>query len=118
MSRNDDLDQSILHLTEAILLPLRVSGKFGVNVIEIFSELAFALIQRSKRSNEPEDANFAIQCLRCLRGQPLDSSCALQNEVSTSIIDALGIRAASGSSDGMQDIKDVITIYDELLDSD
>ena len=36
-----------------------------------------------------------------------------------SLIEALGIRAASfGSSDGMQDIKDIITTYDELLNSD
>ena len=119
-SRNDDLNQSILYLTEAILLPLRVSGEFGVDVIEIFSELAFAIIQRSKTSNELEDANFAIRCLRCLRGQPLGSfsSRALRHEVLESIIVELGIRVASGSTDGMQDINDVITIYDELLGSD
>jgi hypothetical protein len=118
MSRSDDVDQSILHLIEAILLLLRVPGEFGVNLIEIFSELAFDLIQRSKRSNGFEDANFAIQCFRCLQSQPIDSSCALRNEVTTSIIEALGIRAASGSSDGMQDINDVITTYDRLLNLD
>src|SRR6267142_4871762 len=114
-SSNDDLDQSILHLTEALFLPIPVSGEFSVNIIDIFSEFASALVLRSERSNKLEDANFAIQFLRCLRGQPLNNSSAPKHEMIIPLIEALGIRAASGSSDGMQDIKDIITTYNELL---
>ena len=117
-SPNDDLGQSILHLTEALFLPICASSEFGVNIIDIFSELASALVQRSKRSNNLEDANFAIQFLRCLPGQPNNSGIP-QYKMMISLIEALGIRAALfESSDGMQDIKDIITTCDGLLDSD
>src|SRR6267142_4279077 len=90
-SSNDDLDQSILHLTEALFLPIRASGEFSVNIIYIFSEFASALVQRSKRFKKLEDANFAIQFLRCLRGQFLINSGTSQYETIISLIEALGI---------------------------
>ena len=115
-SSNDDLDESILHLTEALFLPINASDEFSVNIIDISSDLASALVQRSKMSEKLEDANFAIQFLRFLRGQLLNNSGTSQYEMMMSlIIEALGIRAASGSSDGMQDIKEIITTYNELL---
>jgi CHAT domain-containing protein len=118
-SSNDDLDQSILHLTEALFLPVRVSGKFSANITDIFSELASALVQRSKTSNKPEDANFAIQFLRYLRGQLLNKSGIPRYEVIISLIEALAIRAGLfGFDDGMQGIKDIITTCDELLSLD
>jgi hypothetical protein len=109
-----------LHLTEALFLPIRVLGEFSVNIIDIFSELASALVQRSKTSNKLQDANFVIQFLRYLRGQLVNKSGIPRHEMIISLIEALAIRAALfGSSDhGMQDIKDIITTCDELFSLD
>ena len=129
---NDDLERSIQHLTEASLLRVRVSDESGVNITDVFSHLVFALLQRSEgflqrtkgllhgseRSSQLGDVNFAIQCLRCLRGQTLDNSSFLQNEVMIHLIEALAIGAILGSTNGTQDITEMITICDELLTSD
>ncbi len=116
--QNEDLDQSILYLTEAILLPFRASGEFGVNIVQSFIALSSALLQRSMKSKKPDDANFAIQCLRYLHGQPLDNLSIPRDEVTTSLIETLAVRAALGYSDGMQDIKDMIVLCNELFTLD
>jgi len=116
--QDEDLDQSILRLTEAILLPFPGSGIFRVYIVEILFRLASALSRRSQRSKRVDDADFAIKCLYCLRGQALDKYGIQRNEVTMSLIETLAIRAISGSNDGMQDIEDMIAISGELLDLD
>jgi CHAT domain-containing protein len=110
--QNKDIDQAVLHLTEAILLPFRSLGILSVNTIKMLLHLASALLQRSKRFEQPDDANFAIKCLYYFRSQPLESS-GIQQEVTTLLVEALAIRAVLGSSDGMQDIQAMIAICDE-----
>ena len=117
-SQNEDIHQSIMHLTEAVLLLSPASSKFGVNITEILFRLASALIQRSEESNKPDDANSAIQYLHCLRDQALEQSCILPNDVTTSLIEALAVRADLGFGNGMQDIKDMVALCDELFTLD
>ena len=116
--QDEDLDQSILHLTEAILLPFPGFGIFRVYIVEILFRLASTLSRRSQKFKRVDDADFAVKCLYCLRGQPLDKFGIQRNEVTISLIEMLAIRAISGSSDGMQDIEAMITISGELLDLD
>ena len=51
---SDDLEQSIVHLTEAIFLPLPWQAPSS-NVIQIFFSLALALVSRANESRHPED---------------------------------------------------------------
>ena len=117
-SQSDEMHQSILHLTEAVLLLFPSSSKFRVNLAEILFRLASALIQRSEESNQPDDANSSIQYLHCLQGQALEKSRILRNDVTISLIEALAVRAALGFGNGMQDIKDMIALCDELFTLD
>ena len=116
--RNEDLSQSILNLTEAILLPFRPSGEFNVHIVDILFCLASALLRRAEVFKQLIDTNSAIQYFHHLRDQPLENSGIVPNEVTTSLIEALACRAGSGSSDGMQDINDMIAICHELFDLD
>jgi hypothetical protein len=116
--QNEDLSQSLLNLTEAILLPFWPSGKFNVHFVDILFHLASALLRRAKVFKQLIDANSAIQYFHHLRDQPLENSDIVPNEVTISLIEALACRAELGSSDGVQDINDIIAICHELFDLD
>ena len=118
LHQSEDLDLSILHLTEALLLQSRFQGEFGANAIDIFFHLASTLIRRAQESTMSEDTNSAIRYLRFLREQPFESFTPLRNEATASLMEALALRTRLGSGDAMQDIEDMITLYDELLDLD
>ena len=115
---SEDLDLSILHLTEALLLPSCFRGEFGVNPIVIFSHLASTLIRRSEKSTMPGDINSAIQFLRFLREQPLESFATLRNKTAALLMKALAVRTELGCGDAMRDIEDMIALCDELLTLD
>jgi hypothetical protein len=115
LDQSEDLDLSILHLTEALLRPSRSRGELGVNTIGIFSHLASALIQRADKSTRDDDVDSAIRYLRFFREQPFESFATLRNEATASLIEALVIRTKLGSGDAMRDFEDMIALYDELL---
>jgi CHAT domain-containing protein len=112
--RNEDLNHSILNLTEAALLPFRPSGKFNVHIDKIFFCLAFALLRRAEVFKQLIDANSVIQYFHHLRDQPMGKS----GDFLTFFIHAFAIRAELGSGNGIQDIDDMIGICHELFDLD
>ena len=115
LHQSEDLDLSILNLTEALLLPSRSPGDFGPNTLDILSDLASALIRRSRESTMPDDVNSAIRYLRFLREQTFESFATQRNGATESLIEALAIRTELGSGDAMRDIEDMIALCDELL---
>ncbi|KAH9069414.1 hypothetical protein EDB83DRAFT_476646 [Lactarius deliciosus] len=68
--RWEDLDKSIFHFTESILLPPNLWLEHGQIILQALFVLTFALLTRSKLSKQPEDAIFAAKYLRHLRNQP------------------------------------------------
>ncbi|KAH9032353.1 CHAT domain-containing protein [Lactarius deliciosus] len=69
-NQREDRDKSILHATEAILLPPRSWLGQDPNILETFFALALALVNRSKVFRQYEDAIYAARYLRYLRDQP------------------------------------------------
>ena len=55
--QNEELDQPILQLTEAILLPHLPWGGPRADITEIFFWLAMALLRRSEKSKQPMGVN-------------------------------------------------------------
>jgi len=115
LDQSEDLDLSILHLTEALLLPSCSRGGFGANTIKVFSHLASTLIRRSKKSTIPDDVNSAIRYLRFLREQPFESFSTLRNEATELLFEALAVRTELDPGDAMWDTEDMIALCDELL---
>ena len=113
--QGDDLDLSILHATEALLLPHHSWDQFSTNTINVFSHLAFVLTRRSEKYTIPDDVNSAIRYLRFLREQPFESFSTLRNKVTDSLFKVLAVRTELGSGDAMRDIEDMIALCDELL---
>ena len=112
--QNEELDQCILQLTEAILLPHRPWGGHRANITVIFFRLAMALLQRSQKSKQPDDVNSVIDYFRYLRDHLPEAYDISRNRVMVLLVEAFSIRTRLGSGDRTQDIEDMIALCDEL----
>ncbi|KAH9164575.1 hypothetical protein EDB89DRAFT_410142 [Lactarius sanguifluus] len=96
--KKEDLEKSILHYTEAILIPpVSRDGRLSLNIVELLFYLAGALLCRSENFKQSEDVKYSIEYLRYLRGLPLESFDISRNTVAASLIRALDIQVASES---------------------
>ena len=110
----DDLEQSILRFTEAILLPLP-SGRLCWN---IFFSITLALVHRAYEFRQPRDVTRSVIHLRYLRGQPPEAFNVRPNSVKALLSDALGLQAIMKLGDVRQDIEEMAILCHELLKSD
>ncbi|KAH9057544.1 hypothetical protein EDB87DRAFT_1823557 [Lactarius vividus] len=109
-NQSEDLDKSIIHLTESILLQpsswlkLELSPTIPVT----FFALALALVRRSEASSQPEDAIYAAKYLRHLQDNPTQfrGSCAKQSQ-----------HVEFGANNLMQCIEEMAVLCHELLTS-
>ncbi|KAF8268564.1 CHAT domain-containing protein [Lactarius quietus] len=118
----EDLENHIVHCTEAIFLPpISRDGPHLNNVFQLFFRLANALLERSEsfqeHFQEPDGVKYSIQYLRYLQGLSLDSFGISRNNLATSLIRALRIQVESGEGDGVRNIKEMVDLCRELLTS-
>ncbi|KAH9973623.1 hypothetical protein BJV74DRAFT_953841 [Russula compacta] len=78
---SEDLDKSIYHSTEAILLPFHTSIELGSYLIETLFYLAFALLLRSQEVKQPGDVKHAIKYLRYIQDLSLETSDITHNVI-------------------------------------
>ena len=114
----EDLDKSIVHYTEAILL-LSVPGDrpYLTNTIQLLFHLARTLFDRSQVSNRPVDNKYAIEYLQYLRGLPVDSSHVSRRSLTIALILALA-EAIRVESHGTHNIDEMLVLFRELITSD
>jgi tetratricopeptide (TPR) repeat protein len=110
----EDIDKAIVHWTQAILLP-PVSQAYQSGTL--LANVAFALVERSKKFKQPHDIKYSIEYYRYLRGLPLGSFDVPRDDVTRSLIRALGAQVESEAGDGTQKIKDMVVLYRELITS-
>ncbi len=113
--QKEDLDKGIVQAI--ILLPVSRAG-LSLNVVQLLFRLAFALLHRSEKFEQPEDVKSSIEHLWYLRGLPLDSFDLSRNTVTTSLIRALAIQFESEAEDRTRSIKEMVVLCRELLTSD
>jgi len=116
-NQKDNLDKAVLHLTELILQPW-FSPEPKPNIHLIFFNLAFALLKRSKASNQPEGAVYAAKYLRHLRGQPNAAFGFPRHTVTTLLVEVLAFKVESEASNEMQNVEEMTVLCRELLTSD
>src|SRR5216683_2884394 len=116
----DDLEESILGFTEAILsLPLpRNSPLPFPNINSAFYSLTVAISLRGEKSRHPEDIKCSVIYLRYLRGLPPDIHNRFSIPVTTSLVCSLALQVESGVGNVDQDIEEMMVLCDELLNSD
>ncbi|KAH9171562.1 CHAT domain-containing protein [Lactarius sanguifluus] len=114
--QKEDLDKSILHCTEAILLPPISRARLQFHAARPLFLLSAALLHRSMDFDQTEDVKYCIEYLRYLRGLPLESFDIPRNGVITMLIQALGVKVVSGTGDGTGVIE-MVVLCRELLTS-
>ncbi|KAI9445638.1 CHAT domain-containing protein [Lactarius psammicola] len=114
-NQREDLDKAILHFTEALLLSPRSWLESSRVVLTALFHLAFALLERSKVSNQPEDAIYAAKYLRHLRHQPHPPFSIPCHQVTTTLIHALASQVELEAGNVTQDIEEVAVLCRELL---
>lgn len=71
--------KSIFHSTKAILLPFDTPIELGSYVIKALFYLATALLHRSQKLKQPDNVKHAINHLRYLQDQSLETSRLTRN---------------------------------------
>ncbi|KAH8978823.1 CHAT domain-containing protein [Lactarius akahatsu] len=115
--QKEDLDRSILHYTEAILLPPISQAGLSLNVGQFLFYLAMALLFRSKDFDQTEDVEYSIKYLRYLHRLPLEFFDIPRNIIIAMLIRALGTQVESGTGDGTWNIREMVILCRELLTS-
>src|SRR6266851_2958586 len=114
--QQDDLEQSILGFTEAILsLPLPLPFP---NINQAFHSLTLATYLRAKESKHPEDVQYSVIYLRYWRGLPHDIHNPFSFPVTENLVGSLALQAQLELGDADEDIEEMADLCDELLDSD
>jgi len=113
----DDLEQSILCLTEAIFLPPHWDRRCP-NIARDLRSIAQLLMSRAARHMHPEDVKRPVIYLRYLHAQSPEAFDISPDEVKESLISALALQVALELGDVMQDIEEMADLFFELLNSD
>ena len=111
----EDLDTSIVHLTESILLSPLSWLKRGPHILTAFLGIASALLLRLKVSKQPEDAICATKYLSHLRDQPHEIPSIPRHKVTASLVDALALQVELEAGNVMENIRKMAVLSRELL---
>ena len=117
--QKEDLDKTILHYTEALLLSPISQGEPFLKVVQTLLRLAMTVLSRFEEFKEPDGIEYAVQYLRYIRRFPLDSfdldMDVPRTLVTASLIRALRAQVQSGSGNWTQDIKEMVVLCSELI---
>ncbi|KAH9036268.1 CHAT domain-containing protein [Lactarius hengduanensis] len=116
----EDLDECIVYLTEAILLPHLPSDPPGDSIVRILFDLASVLLSRSQESELPEDVQSSVIYFRYLRDhfKSIETFDIPRSEFATYLVVTLAHQVELGIGDAMQDIEEMTVLCRELLSSD
>ncbi|KAI0248458.1 CHAT domain-containing protein [Lactifluus subvellereus] len=115
LNTNEDLDNVILHLTEAVLLPLHPLDGTDLDVISCLVLLAKALLLRFLTTKQPGDLESSIQYFRHLLN--LDLPLGVRKDVTVDLVKALG-RHAELEAGNITHSTEMLVLCRELLTLD
>ncbi|KAH9173087.1 CHAT domain-containing protein [Lactarius sanguifluus] len=116
----EDLDECIVYLTEAILLPHLPSDPPGDSIVRMLFDLASVLLSRSQESEQPEDVQSSVIYFRYLRDhfKSIETFDIPRSEFATYLVVTLAHQVELGIGDAMRDIEEMTVLCRELLSSD
>ena len=112
----EDLDKSIIHLTESLLLSPLSWLQHGPIILTPLYSLAKKLILRSIASKRPEDAICATKYLSHLRDQPHKIPTVSLYDVTNLLVDALALQVVLEAGNVMQNIRKMAVLSRKLLE--
>ena len=99
LNQRDDIDKTILYLTESLLFSPLSWLAHGLMIVEALISLAHSLLERSILTEEPEDAIRAAIYFRYLR-DPAQTSFVFQRQrVTALLVKTLAMQIALEASD-------------------
>ena len=113
----DDLEQSILHYTEAIFLPPHWDRHWS-NIAQNLFSVVQLLILWAARTQQPEDVKRSAIYLRYLRGQSPEAFNMSSHRVTHNLVYVLTLQVLWELGDMMQDIGEMAVLFLEDLNSD
>ena len=114
--RKEDIDKSLLHATEAILiLRWQRHASYRINIVEFFRNIAFSLGRRVNHSLSVEDSKSCIQYLRYLRYLPLEAYNTSRSKFLVLFVNVLGNHVGLHAGDETYSIEEMVGICCELL---
>ena len=114
----DDLEQSILGFTEAVLLP-HPRDTYPLNIVTTFSLIAIAIAVRAEKSRQPGDVKSCIMYLRYLHEQERRAtSTRFPTPIAGTLLHALIVQMKLGLGDVHQNLDEMAVLCDELVCSD
>ena len=117
-NQKDDIDKSILYLTESLLLSPLSWLACGLMILEALSGLAQRLYMRSGVSKKPEDAIYAANNLRHLRDPAHTPFASHRQEVTAMLVQTLALQMELKASDVIHTLEEMTALTQELLTSD
>ncbi|KAH8991523.1 hypothetical protein EDB92DRAFT_2103582 [Lactarius akahatsu] len=117
-NQREDLDMSIFHLTDSILLLPHPWLEHGSTILQAFFVLVIALVKHSLVSRKPNDAIYAAIYLRHLRGQPQLASGHPRHAVTRMLVEVLALQIELEANNIGQNINEMAVLCGELLTSD
>ncbi|KAI0245549.1 CHAT domain-containing protein [Lactifluus subvellereus] len=124
LEQPEDIDKAILHLTEAVLLPLPPLPDSGVctYVVFCFFQLARSLLARFHVTRQPEDLEYSIEYFRHFYHSDLrlDLIGVPRSQIIIELIEALGthVELEVDSAAATRIIEEMVALCRELLISD
>ena len=116
-NQREDLDKAIVTFTQSILLSSLSWLQHGSIIHATLFSLATALFLRSKVSRQPEDAIYATKYLSHLRDQSHEIPGIPPYRITTLLVDALALLVELETGNVMQNIRDMIVLSRELLET-
>ncbi|KAI9444030.1 CHAT domain-containing protein [Lactarius indigo] len=117
--RKEDVDKSLLHATEAILiLRWQRHASYRINIVEIFRNIALSLGRRVRHSRSTEDSKCCIQYMRYLRDLPLEACNTPRNKILQFFVKVLENHVRLHAGDETRTIEEMVGLCHELLNSD
>jgi tetratricopeptide (TPR) repeat protein len=117
-NQQDDLDKSILYLTESLLFSPLSWPAHGPMIGAVLSHLALSLGMRSSMSKEPEDAIYAAKYFRYLRDADHAPLAFLRQSVTSLLVTTLVVQLELNASDVVQTLEEMAVLTHELLTLD
>ena len=118
----EDLDKTISHCVEGLLLPpVSREGHLINNILELRFVLARSLLERCETFEQPEGVKDSIEHFRFIRRFPLDSFSIPRSAVTTSLIRALGAQVMWGAGNetrNIKEMKEMVELCNELVSNE
>ncbi|KAH8991564.1 CHAT domain-containing protein [Lactarius akahatsu] len=116
--RREDLDRSIFHFMQSMLLPHHLWLEHGLLFLQAQFFLASALFKRLELSKQSQDAVLAAEFLRHLLAQPLQTFGFPRHQAITMLLNVLAFQVELEASNAVQNIEEMAVLCHELLTSD